>query len=444
MFNKTKQPPEIIPETEKSLGLGQASELIQRSMVEQSDNEEILILFQEASAGNPECIAKVKQHICEILNKNKIIVDNLDTQKVAEEIYRTLWGFGKIQELYYDKEVDEVRVNPNGRVFVSKRGKNLPTTIKMTKEEIKNLIERLIPYTDRGSSLNESSPKLELVRPDGMRVTALCSPIVNGYGLAIRKHGNIILSAESLKELKTMDDTIWNLLRLLIKGRRNILISGGVNTGKSTLLKLLIGEFASNLSIRILDLDNELHASKVYPDRDIWELEAHPEIDVDMNSLFMSILRLTPDVIVVGEFRGIGEAREAIRACTRGHTGLATAHFSEPEEAIQGTAMMMLEEGMSLDIDNAQLRVAQAFQFIVQMISDTSRGIKKIVGITEVIVTDDREIQYKTIAKWQPADKDFMGTGEWVLVNPLSEKCIKSMEIYNVTEKELQEIFAKG
>ncbi len=443
MFNKTK-PIEIAPEIEKYMSIQQASDYIHRSVIEQSNDEKNLVLFQEASAGNPECIAQVKQIICGILNQHRIFVKDMNTAEVAEEIYCSQWGLGKIQKLYYDNEIDEIRVNPNGRVFISRRGKNVPTTIRMTKEEIKNLIERLIPYTDRGSSLNESSPKLELVRPDGMRVTALCSPIVNGYGLAIRKHGNIILSAESLKELKTMDDTIWNLLRLLIKGRRNVLISGGVNTGKSTLLKLLIGEFASNLSIRILDLDNELYASKIYPDRDIWELEAHPEIDVDMNSLFMSILRLTPDVIIVGEFRGVGEAREAIRACTRGHTGLATAHFSEPEEAIQGTALMMLEEGMSLDIDNAQLRVAQAFQFVVQMISDTSQGIKKIVGITEVIVTDDREIQYNTIAKWQATGKDFMNDGEWVLVNPISEKCIKNMEIYNVTKEELQTIFAKG
>lgn len=442
MFNKAKQQVEVVPETPKTLSLEQASDYIHRSVINQSDDE-TLFMFQEASAGDLERIAMVKQYVCDILNQHQIAVENMNTDQVAEEVYRTLWGFGKIQDLYYDNKVDEIRINPNGRVFISKRGKNLPTTIKLTREEIKNLIERLIPYTDRGSSLNESSPKLELVRPDGMRITALCSPIVNGYGLAIRKHGNIILSAKSLKELKTMDDTVWNLLQLLIKGRRNVLISGGVNTGKSTLLKLLIGEFASNLSIRVLDLDNELHASKIYPDRDIWELEAHPEIDVDMNSLFMSILRLTPDVIVVGEFRGIGEAREAIRACTRGHTGLATAHFSEPEEAIQGTAMMMLEEGMSLDIDNAQLRVAQAFQFVVQMISDTSRGIKKIVSVTEVVVSDDREIQYNTIAKWQPESNDFMGAGEWRLVNPLSEKCIKDMEIYNVTEKELQKIFAK-
>ena len=177
--------------------------------------------------------------------------------------------------------------------------------------------------------------------------------------------------------------------KILIKGRRNIIISGGVNSGKTTLLKLLIGEFSPNLSIRVLDLDNELHVSKLYPERDIWELEAHPEIDVDMNSLFISILRLTPDVIVVGEFRGIGEAREAIRACTRGHTGLATAHFSEPEEVVQGTAMMMLEEGMSLDLHNARLRVAQAFQFVVQMLSDTSRGIKKVVSITEILVENN-------------------------------------------------------
>lgn len=442
MFDRAKQVDVTLPVDPKHLNLEQTINFIHQAVINQSDDEEILLMFQEAAAGNPECIHRVKNRLRDILTQHQVITENISTNEVVEKAYSTLWGLGKIQGLYYDDEIDEIRINPNGNVFISQRGKNLPTDIKMTQKEVKSLIERLIPYTDRGSSLNESTPKLELVRPDGMRVTALCSPIVNGYGLAIRKHGNIILSAESLKQMKTMDDTIWAILKILIKGRRNIIISGGVNTGKTTLLKLLIGEYAPYLSIRVLDLDNELHVSKIYPERDIWELEAHPEIDVDMNSLFVSILRLTPDVVVVGEFRGIGEAKEAIRACTRGHTGLATAHFSEPEEAIQGTAMMMLEEGMSLDIQNAQLRVAQAFQFIVQMIADTSRGIKKIVSITEVVVSG-REIKYNTIAKWQPAGADFMGEGQWIVVNPMSEKCIKDMGVYNVTEEDLRGIFTE-
>jgi pilus assembly protein CpaF len=442
MFNKVK-PVEIIPQiTEKRLSLNQAIDFIHEAAITQSNNEETLLMFQEAAAGNLECVAKIKQYIKDILEREKVIVKDMNTSEVVEKVYNILWGLGKIQDLYYDDEIDEIRINPSGRVFVSRRGKNLPTTIKLSHKEVKNLIERLIPYTDRGSTLNESSPKLELVRHDGMRITALCSPIVNGYGLAIRKHGNILLSAETLMQMKTMDDTIWEILKILIKGRRNIIISGGVNSGKTTLLKLLIGEFSPNLSIRVLDLDNELHVSKLYPERDIWELEAHPEIDVDMNSLFISILRLTPDVIVVGEFRGIGEAREAIRACTRGHTGLATAHFSEPEEVVQGTAMMMLEEGMSLDLHNARLRVAQAFQFVVQMLSDTSRGIKKVVSITEILV-ENNEIKYRTIAEWRPTGEDYLAEGEWVIVNPLSEKCIKGMKVYNVTEEDLRNIFAK-
>ena len=139
MFNKVK-PVEIIPQiTEKRLSLNQAIDFIHEAAITQSNNEETLLMFQEAAAGNLECVAKIKQYIKDILEREKVIVKDMNTSEVVEKVYNILWGLGKIQDLYYDDEIDEIRINPSGRVFVSRRGKNLPTTIKLSHKEVKTL-----------------------------------------------------------------------------------------------------------------------------------------------------------------------------------------------------------------------------------------------------------------------------------------------------------------
>lgn len=360
----------------------------------------------------------------------------------SEAIRRQLWGLGKLENLYLDPEVDEIRVLCNGRVFVSRRGKNCAASIRLAPDEVIQMVERLIPYDESGASLNESNPMLELVRADGSRLTALCTPVVRGCSFVLRKHGTIEMTPESLIKLQTLDMRVWKVLSLLVHGRRNILISGGTNSGKTTLLKMLIGELNPSLAIRTLDTDNEIRASNLYPDRDIIEMEAHTEVHADMKKIFEKILRLSPDVIIVGEFRGYGEAVEAIRACTRGHDGsMATTHFSSPEEAVRGTAMLMLEEGLNLSLRLAMARVAQAFNVVVQMFADSERGIKKITSITE-IEESEGIVQYRELVRWVPDGDDYLGSGRWQILGKPGNRACEAMKKHGIRTSEIEEVFA--
>lgn len=440
---KIKPQPEQILLVPQTVSLEEAARLVQEHLASQSEDRQ-LVIFQEAAAGNRDAAAKSREIIKGVLEQKMLFVSGFENvQDASETIRRHVWGLGKLEDLYLDPEVDEIRVLCSGKVFVSRRGKNQAAAVRLNPDEVARLIERMIPYNESGVSLNESSPMLELIRADGSRLTALCSPVVKGHTFVLRKHGTIEMTPESLIRLQTLDSRVWRVLSLLVRGRRNILISGGTNSGKTTLLKMLIGELNPALAIRILDTDNEIRATEMYPDRDIIEMEAHPEVHADMKEIFEKILRLSPDVIIVGEFRGYGEAVEAIRACMKGHDGsIATTHYSSPQEAVRGTAMLMLEEGLNLSLRLAMARVAQAFNVVVQMFADSERGIKKITSITE-IEEDEGTVRYRELVRWEPDNPDdYLGPGRWRILGKPGERACEAMKKHGVRASEIEEVFA--
>lgn len=437
---KPKNIDEIIPRT---LTLQEAGEEIVHYLINVSDPHWIS-LFEKAKSGIKEAQSDCYRIITGILTEQKITVEGYSHVDAAENIFRVHYGLGELDNFYTDPDIDEIRIAPNGKVYVINRGKLEMTDLQYEDHKVSILIDRLKPIDDVGSSLDEGSPMLELVRPDGFRLTALCRPVTRGYCLALRKHGNFPIVEDTFIQRQTFDEKVGRILKILVKGRRNILVCGGVNSGKTTLLKYLASELDPRLSIRVLDTDNELRLSELHPDREIWELEAHPEVGADMKTLFARILRITPDVVIVPEFRGIGEVWTTIEACTRGHDGsMATAHFSSfasPEEAIRNTAMLAIQEGAQLPLELVIERVAQSFQIIVQTYADTRKGIKKVTAITEVCVSQG-SVTFNPLIKWTPYTDDYTGIGEWAILNTPTPKCCNDMRVYGVRNEDIQAIW---
>lgn len=439
MFNKKN----IVEPTPQTLEITAAGDAVVDYMIQKA-NPAWTSLFEQAKSGVQGAKQKCLGIITTILSEEKITVSGFTPENAAEEIFCHHFGLRELDEYYRDNDIDEIRVSPNGKVFLVRRGKLVTTDLQYSEQDVENLIDRLKPVSDVGISLDEGNASMELVRPDGSRLTALCRPVTLARCFALRKHGNIPLELKTFIERETFDGQVGQILRLLVKGRRNILVCGGVNSGKTTLLKYLASELDPHLSVRVLDTDNELRLSELLPDRDIWELEAHPEIGSDMKTLFTKILRITPDVIIVPEFRGYGEVWTTIEACTRGHDGsMATAHFSSfssPAEAVRNTAMLAVKEDSHLPLEMVIERVAQAFQIIIQTFADTRKGIRKVTAITEVVV-ENGQISYNPLVVWEPYTEDFTGDGEWRIVNPPSMKCALNMRIYGVSLNDIREVF---
>lgn len=430
---------------DRPLELKEATKFIQEIITDQhywspddlKSNQSILRAAMSGVAGADK---EVEALITDILKGSEIEVGGMSTQEVAGAIYRYSWGLDVIEEIYRDPTVDEIRVNGprKGQTFVSRLGRNERAEVYWKDDlHIKKIIDRMIQH-DFGVSLTRDTPVIESIRSDGTRVTATCPPVSKNYTMVLRKHNTFVPTLKNYIARQTFNEAVFRYIEVLVKGRANILVSGGTGTGKTTLVRALVGFLPERLRIVSLETDMELRLAETYPERDIVELEEQVKLNYDMKTLFKTVLRYSPDVILVGEFRGAGEAIEAVNACTRGHNGsMATAHFNSPEEAIEGTAKMMLREGLNLPLEVAKTTVADAFNVVIQMFADSSKGIKKLVRLTEVY-PEGEKVKYRDLIMWRPSPSDFW-TGEWLILDPPSERLQKKMRQYGVTASVLRE-----
>lgn len=425
------------------ISLENAIALIQEEMLNDNimPSKEKQNIVNLAKKGDRSSIHKAKVLIKDTLSNRNVKVQGLTIEQGTSEIYSTLYGVGPIQKYYEDNSVDEIRVNRPDNIYIVR---NKGTTFKAkeffkNEEEIENVIKRMI-MEDVGVSIDQSTPKVETVRLDGTRLSATCPPVSPFWNFILRKHDSFIPNMENYIDSGTLDEGAWNMLSLLVRGRASVLYSGNVGSGKTTLMQRLIGELHENLRILVIGTDLETRISTKYPNRDVIELQEQKHLGIKMNDLFYLGLRESPDVIVIEEFRGAGEAIEAVRACTRGLKGsMATAHFNNSQEAVEGTGLFMLEEGLNLPIELAKLRVARAFNIVVQLMNDSITGRKKLISITEVGVNEDNDVYFNELLKWKPKTEDYFGIGTWEKVNKPSKKLIEQMLI-SVDLKEIERI----
>jgi len=396
-------------------------------------------ILEGAQAGSREMAVKATELVQEILREFGLEVEGMSREEASHRIYSYAWGLDVLEDIYRDPTVDEIRVNGPAAVYIQRRGKNEKAGARLKDEEhVRKIISRLFIH-DRGIALTASTPVVESTRLDGTRVTATCPPATRTWTLVLRKHGTFKMSVENLITAGTLNKPLLELLDLLIRGRANILFSGSTGSGKTSLVRFMANSIHPSLRIVTLETDIELRLADQYPHRDIVEMEEHADLGLTMNRLFRTILRYSPDVIIVGEIRGRGEAVEAVKACTRGHQGsMATVHFNSPEEAISGCAKMMLEEGLNLPLDIAATWVADAFNVVVQLFADTKKGYKKVIRVTEVWA-EKQEVKFRDLAVWQPTPEDY-SKGRWVFPNLPSRKLQERMFQYGILPEELERL----
>lgn len=418
----------------------QATSYIQQLITDENANidlttDEIKEILSDAKAGKKGASQKVQEVVEKLMDTYSLSVQDMDKQEAVEEIYRYLWGLDVLEPLYNSPDVDEVRVlRPNQVCYIDK-GRNIKTDIKMKDDfHIFKIVARLIEH-DR-ASLDESNPGVESRRFDGTRITALGPPIVPNPMLFLRKHGTFDASTENYVESRTMDHYIVNLLSLLAKGRANILICGGGNTGKTTLLRWLFGFQYPDLITVTIETKWELFLDKWYPDRQVIPFEAHPEVGWDLKRCFVAALRVSPNVIIVGEARGQGEAKELIDAGRSGHDGtMGTIHVKSANKAITTLAQMAMEEGRRLPMEILENQVAESFDIIIQMYGNSITGVKRVIHIAELMETPQGP-ELRDLCLWQPSDESYE-IGKWVYPNGISEELVKKLFMHGVPLSEL-------
>lgn len=319
-----------------------------------------------------------------VVDKREIKLSLLEKQRLCKEIFNDVAGLGPIEPLLSDNEITEIMVNGPNNVYIEKHGKIEETDIKFRDDaHVLQVIDRIVSSV--GRHIDESSPMVDARLSDGSRVNAIIFPLsIVGPVLTIRKFSKQPITIQDLIEYSSISPDMLSFLNACVKGRLNIIISGGTSSGKTTLLNILSGFISDSERIITIEDSAELQLRQ----RHVVTLESRPPNtegcgEVTIRALVRNALRMRPDRLVVGEVRS-GETLDMLQAMNTGHEGsMATAHANSARDLISRLETMVLMAGIDIPVKAIREQIASSINLIVHH-ARLHDGTRKIVKITEV------------------------------------------------------------
>ena len=308
----------------------------------------------------------------------------IDAQRLAKEIFDEAVGLGPLEDMLEDESITEIMVNGPSQVYVERAGRlELTDCTFINDTSVNSIIERIV--SPIGRRIDESQPYVDARLADGSRVNAIIHPLsLIGPCITIRKFSKDPFTVEDLIGFGTMTREIADFMRACVLLRKNIIVSGGTGTGKTTLLNVLSSNLPNDERILTIEDAAELRLTQQH----LVRLEARPaNIEgrgaITIRDLVRNALRMRPDRIVVGECRG-AEALDMLQAMNTGHEGsLTTIHANSPRDAMARLETMVLMAGMDLPVRAIREQAASAVHLICQ-ISRYSDGSRRLSRITEI------------------------------------------------------------
>jgi pilus assembly protein CpaF len=308
--------------------------------------------------------------------------------------FETILPFLKpIEHLILDPDISEIMVNAGSRIFIEKNGQlasvpGITISEQALSAAVKNIARRL------GDDISEEKPILDSRLPDGSRVAAVLPPCsIDGITLTIRKFNIRHFTMSDLIQNGTLSANTADFLRKRIAHRRNILISGGTGTGKTTLLNILADFIPDDERILLIEDTAELNIRKSNLVRFETRREQTGISAVTIRDLLKAALRHRPDRIIVGEVRG-GEAFDLLQALNTGHSGsLCTLHANSAPQAIARFTDCVLQSGVDLPHRAVRSNIANAVNLLLHIARD--RGKRVLAEVLEIASYDRERDEYK-------------------------------------------------
>ncbi|OGT79168.1 MAG: hypothetical protein A3H91_09675 [Gammaproteobacteria bacterium RIFCSPLOWO2_02_FULL_61_13] len=368
--------------------------------------------------------AQVQEMVREIIKKmGDKLPSDLDREALATEVLNEAVGLGPLEKLLADDSITEIMVNKFDDIYVEKAGKLTKSDVTFSSDNaVMTAIERIV--SPLGRRIDESSPMVDARLKDGSRVNAIIPPLaLRGPCLTIRKFAKSKLQAEDLIRFGAINEAMVQFLQMAVKHKRNVIISGGTGSGKTTTLNVLSNFIPPNERIVTVEDAAELKLAQPH----LVSLEARPanlegKGAVPIRDLVKNCLRMRPDRIVVGECRG-GETLDMLQAMNTGHDGsLTTAHANTPRDLIARLEVMVMMSGMDLPLMAIREQVASAIHIIVQQTRFTD-GSRRIIFITEITGVESGIVQLQDIFKYQQEGFDEKGrvTGHFMATGAVPE-----------------------
>lgn len=357
---------------------------IHRALVEEMD-------LKKSDDNDPKAVIILKEQtkkvVVELLGKEdtkSILSSREDMNQIVKEILDEALGLGPLEDLLRDKTISEVMVVGPYKIYYEQSGKIKLSEVTFTNDrQVLNVIERIVAPI--GRRIDEKTPYVDARLKDGSRVHAIIPPSsIDGCTITIRKFPDKRLTYKDLVKYGSMTESMADFLRIAVEAHRNIIVSGGTGSGKTTLINVLGGFIQSNERIITCEDSAELN----FPQEHIVRLETRPpslEGDgaIDIRCLVKQTLRMRPDRIVVGECRG-GETLDMLQAMGTGHDGsMTTVHSNNPRECIGRLETLVQYAGTSISARAIKEMIASAVHMIIQQ-SRLDDGSRRVMYITEI------------------------------------------------------------
>ena len=311
-------------------------------------------------------------------------------------------------------------VNGSEQVYVERSGKlELTTATFLDDAHLLRIIDKIVSQV--GRRIDEASPMVDARLPDGSRVNAIIPPLaLRGPTLTIRKFARDPYTMDDLVAFGSITPTAGQFLAACVRGKLNVLVSGGTGTGKTTTLNAMSAFIPGDERIVTIEDAAELQLQQQH----VITLESRPpniegQGEIRIRELVKNSLRMRPDRIIVGEVRG-PETLDMLQAMNTGHEGsLTTIHANTPRDALSRLETLVMTAGVELPHRAIREQIASAFDLLVQ-IQRLVDGSRRITHITEVLRMESDVITLQDVFLAKPPEEGEAVNGTTKLLSPLT------------------------
>ena len=366
--------------------------------------------------------AEVGDIIYEELAKQNHALNNAERKQLVGDVLDELLGLGPLEPLLKDPTITDILVNGHASVFVERYGQLERTPVRFKDDRhLLRIIQKIVSAV--GRRVDESAPLVDARLADGSRVNAVVMPLaIDGPSLSIRKFARVPIGMDRLVEIGSVPHQVAEVMKAVVGARRNVLISGGTGSGKTTMLNAMSAFIDGRERIVTIEDSAELQLQQEH----VVRLETRPPNiegrgEITQRELVKNALRMRPDRIIVGEVRA-GEAFDMLQAMNTGHDGsMTTVHANTPRDSLSRVEQMIGMSGIDIPARAARAQIASALNVVIQ-VGRLSDGRRKLLSLSELTGMEGEVVTMQEIFRFRQtginADGQVQGRFEATGIRP--------------------------